>query len=423
MNILARLARDSLWLSIARFGTQVCMVVVTYLLARRLSLAEFGEYSFIATAILIGNTLTTFGSDMYLIREIAAKSTFSRLPSAVTLQITLSCLFIIIVFLFVPYLPNQTSESLYALRVYSFALIPLAFFTVFTSALRGVQKMGSYAWLNLAVSTLQMIVVSLFVPRGAGVVRLVSLLLMIQTAAAILAGILCVLYIPHFGLGRQFSLGALSDLFFECLPIAMIAFLGILYQKTSITMLSILGNVFMVSWFSAATRTVEAARIFHFSALTVLYPAMASAYANEDSDKTFRRSWVLLIMIASGIATFLFLLAKPLMDIFFGKEYVQAIPVLKILSLTLIPYTINSFLSLVFLTAKQEKLMVRVLLVSLSILVLSNLWLIPKAGQIGASWTILIAETIQSGLLLFECQAKNLFLQNGVSHELPDLSR
>src|SRR4030095_13147940 len=100
--------------------------------------------------------------------------------------------------------------------------------------------------------------------------------------------------------------------------------------------------------------------------------------------------------------TFLLLLAKPLMDIFFGKEYVQGIPVLKILSLTLIPYTINSFLVLVFLTAKKEKIIARVLLVSLLILVLSNLWLIQQIGQVGAGWAFLIAEIIQSGLFLFE---------------------
>ena len=53
MSLFARLARDSFWLSIARVGAQVCMVFVTYLLARRLGLEVFGEYSFIAAAILM----------------------------------------------------------------------------------------------------------------------------------------------------------------------------------------------------------------------------------------------------------------------------------------------------------------------------------------------------------------------------------
>jgi hypothetical protein len=137
-NGLLRLARNSLWLLIAQWRPGL-MVIVTYLLARRLGVAGFGEYAFIATAILIGNALTTFGSDMYLIREIAAKSEFSELPSALALQLILSLVFIVFTYLIAPGLPNQTSESILALRVYSFALIPLAFFAIFTSG--GMQKM------------------------------------------------------------------------------------------------------------------------------------------------------------------------------------------------------------------------------------------------------------------------------------------
>src|SRR5436190_122716 len=125
MNLFTKLARNSLWLLIARVGAQASMVIVTYLLARRLGTAGFGEYAFIATAIVIGNALTTFGTDMYLIREIAAKSDFSELTSVLVLQLVLSCVFIGFVFLLAPYFPNQTAESILALKIYSFALIPL----------------------------------------------------------------------------------------------------------------------------------------------------------------------------------------------------------------------------------------------------------------------------------------------------------
>lgn len=422
MSLFARLVRDSLWLSLARVGAQVCMVIITYLLARRLSLAEFGEYSFIAAAILIGNTFTTFGSDMVLIREIAAKTALSRLSPALVLQLSLSCPFILLVFMLAPWLPNQSTDSLYALRVYSFALIPLAFFTVFTSALRGVQKMGSYAWLNLTVAALQLVVILLFIPPGAGIVRLTSTLLIVQAAAAILAGILCGLYIPHFWRSWHFSIGALSTLLLECLPMAAITTLGILNQRITITMLSLLSGASLAGSFSAATRAVEAARILHFSALTAIYPAMASADVSKDSNKIFRRAWYLLIVMAGGITILLFFLAEPLMNIFFGMKYAEAIPVLKILSLSLIPYSINSFLSLVFLTAKAEKGLIPVLLVSLAILVFSNFWLIPHLGAPGAGWSVLVAETMQSGLLLLTWKAGILSPRKGVSRELPDLS-
>jgi len=430
MSLFSRLARNSLWLLIARVGVQVSMVIVTYLLARRLGIAGFGEYSFIAAAIVMGNTLTTFGSDMYLIREIASGSEFSRLSSALVVQLTLSSLFIISVFLFAPFLPNQTPESILALRVYSFALIPLAFFTVFTSALRGRQNMNVYAWLTLSISVLQVAGILIFIPSQASIVVLAYLLLIVQVAGTILGGILCILNFPGFWKNWHFSLNETISLVIACVPIAVIAILGILYQKLSLTMLSFLGSASMLGWFSAAARAMEAARVGHIAAFTVLYPAMAiPSDANEDLARTFRLSWLLLIVVAGGVTILLFFLAKPLVDIFFGMDYVPSIPVLKILSFTLIPYTINSFLSLVFLAAKEEKVIVCVLLISLLILVVSNLWLIPRAGQIGAGFAILITETIQSGLLLFvwkmipSLKAKGFILHKGVSHELSDLSQ
>ena len=238
MNLLTKLARHSLWLLIARVGAQAAMVLVTYLLARRLGTAGFGEYAFLATAIVIGNTLTTFGTDMYLIREIAAKADFSEIPAVLALQLMLSGLFIVFIFCFAPHFPNQTAESILALKVYSFAMLPLAFFTVFTSVLRGTQRMFAYAWLNFIPSALQALVIFFFIQQGTSLVSLAYVLLVIQVFGAILAGGLCAPYFSKLNV-LQFSLGKTKSLFVACLPIALIAIVGIVYQKLSLTMLSL----------------------------------------------------------------------------------------------------------------------------------------------------------------------------------------
>jgi O-antigen/teichoic acid export membrane protein len=422
-TLSSRLVSQSLWLLIARVGAQTCAVIVTYLLARRLSMSEFGEYAFIAAAILIGNTLTTFGSDMHLIREIAAKNEFSLLSPALTLQLALSVLFIVFVFILSPLLPNQTSESLSALRIYSLALIPLAFFTVFTSALRGGKKMELYAFLNFTISILQAITIFVLFRRGSGIVTLAYLLLGIQTAGTIAAGILCAANFQGFWRALRFSLRESFSLFMDCIPMAIIAALGIVYQKLSLTMLSLLGSSSMAGLFSASARVIEAARLSHFAVLTALYPAMASANAERDSITTFKRSFATLFALAVVITLTVFVFAQPVMNIFFGLEYQSSIPVLRVLSLAILPYTVNSYLSLRFLAEKREKDLMRVLFVSLIVLLLSNLWLIPRAGVIGASWASLIAETLQTCLLVLEWRTRARYLHERGSHELPNPSR
>lgn len=428
MNIFARLARNSLWLLMARIGAQICAVLVTSLLARRLSVAEFGEYSFMAAVILVGNVLTTFGSDMVLIREIAADSRLSSLSPALILQLTLSILFIMLVFWASPYLPNQTSASILALRIYSFALIPLAFFTIFTSVLRGAQKMSSYAWLNLLLALFQVALIWALIQRSAGIVLLAYSLLSVQTAGTILAGFLCRGHFPDFWKAWSFSWFETTELFRVCLPIAVIATLGIVYQKLNVTMLSLLGSPAMTGWFSAAARVVEVARMGHVAAFTALYPAMANSWENKSEAGVFKFSWSILLIIAMIESVGLFLLAQPLVIFFFGLNYQAAVPILRILVLTLIPYTVNSYLSLSLLVEHREKMLIWILSISLILLLLLNLWMIPRFGEVGVSWSFLLTEGVQAGLLLFEWRRKQapsreiIFSDTGASHELSDLS-
>ncbi len=126
MKLLQRVGRDSLWLTAARIGAQV-LALFTLLLARRLGNTGFGEYTFAITVIFIGNVLTTCGTDMYFIREIAASGDFSRLPAALWIQLGLSVIFIAGTWMFAPLVPNQSSAAVLTLKIYSLSLIPIAF--------------------------------------------------------------------------------------------------------------------------------------------------------------------------------------------------------------------------------------------------------------------------------------------------------
>jgi len=152
--------------------------------------------------------------------------------------------------------------------------------------------------------------------------------------------------------------------------------------------------------------------------------------ANADQNKlsgTSRVSWLLLLLFSAVGSTLIYLLAKPIVDIFFGTGYTLSIPVLKILAFTLIPYTVNSFLSLLFLARKKKKTVLQVLTVSSLMIFALNLWLIPRTGQIGASWAILIAEIAQAILFLLAWlnspfRQMNAISSKGASYDLSDLS-
>ena len=149
--LLARLSLNSFWLLTARVLSQALAVLFTLGVARALGEAAFGRFAFISAVVFIGNVLSTFGLDTLIIREVAmARSTADEKISAIihaalTLQLLLSLLFILVVWAASRRLAGgEIPAAATALRIAVLSLIPLAFSTIFSAVLRGHEKMAAY---------------------------------------------------------------------------------------------------------------------------------------------------------------------------------------------------------------------------------------------------------------------------------------
>jgi O-antigen/teichoic acid export membrane protein len=424
MNLRLRLGLNSLWLLGSRLGSQGLLALFTILIARRLGSVGFGGYAFMAAAIFIGNTLTTFGTDMLLMREIAARNDLHRLPAVLLIQLALSGLFAGLVWMGLATFPNLSQTTIRAVQIYSLALFPLAFYTVFTSALRGAEHMSAYALLGLTAGLLQ-VGLAWFLPA----LNLVSLavgLTGIQILVTGLAGLLCTAKISNFWKSWHFSTREVPGVLRASAPIGLLAVLGMTYQKLSIGMLSILGGAGLTGWFAAAQRVVEACKSAHMAVFTALYPLMARAQARTVTAGPLRGVGAGLLLGAALLAVILNTLAAPLVNLLFGPGFSAAIPALRILAWMLVPYTINTFLNLALVASQQEPAVALALGISLAALLGLNLWLIPQFGLNGAAWAALAAESIQAGLMLSRLN-KIHWLQSGTiksgeTHELSQLS-
>ncbi len=413
--MMTTVAKNSAWMILSRFAAQGLAVVFTIALARRLGSADFGAYAFIAAILFVANSLTTFGTDMLLIREIAAKDNLSGLPIALAVQLVLSAVFIIIVWMFGDWIPNQSAETIQALQIYSLSLIPLSFFTVFTTALRGKQLMSMYMLLTVAISALQ--VGAVWLPE-IDLVALSTYLLAIQILIAVFAGLICTFTIPNFWRVWRLSTFHLSSFLRAAAPIAFLALLGMLYQRLNIYMLSVLTDSTQTGLYSAAARVVEASKTAHLAVFAALYPALAqSLQKGERMHGYFKFLMAGAIFIAVSLAAF----ANPLTVLLFGNEFGASSEVLKILAWTLIPFTINSYFTLSFLASKREKIVGRALGLSLLGALILNLAWIPSRGPEGGAWAFLLAECIQSVTLL--AGARSFVHVEGESHELSHSSR
>jgi O-antigen/teichoic acid export membrane protein len=370
------------------------------LIARRLGEAGLGEYAFLTSVIFLGNLSSTFGTDMLIIRELAAKRDFGLLPAALTVQLGLSLPLIAIAFVFAPGLPNQSADAISALQWYSLALIPLAVYSVASSALRGVERMDIYTWLNVASAAILLALGAAFVRAGSTALTLAAVLLAAQTLAALLAAGLCAAYVPQVRAGLHVHRSELVRVLRLSAPIAVLGVLGALYQRSGIYLLSLLQGAALTGAFSAALRIVEAAKIGHIAVLSALFPVMSQAAQGKQAPyvRVFSVSLLGLLGFATLLAAALFASAGPLVTLLYGVEFAESAAALRWLAWMLLPMTISHYCSLRLLAAAREPAIM--LALAASTLLLAAL----VAAQPGDLATVgraaVVAESLQAAILV-----------------------
>ncbi|MCB8978769.1 MAG: oligosaccharide flippase family protein [Ardenticatenaceae bacterium] len=356
------IGRNSLWLLLARVGQQAILLLFTALVARQLGEVGLGQLSWVTAVLYIGNVLSTFGLDTLLLREIGAARRTDDVPlaSALALELILAALFGLGLWL-LPF-PGQTVETIAGLRLYSWVLLPLAWLTLSSAALRAHEQMGWLAGLTLGTAVLQVAGTAVLLQFGGGFTELMVWLVLVQLVAAGASWGLCRQILPNFGLNwRHLQLDTMRQLARVGFWLALLMVTAVLLQRLGILLLGWLGNMAQTGQLAAALRLVEAARLLPAAVMGAVFPLLVRQQAAVDG-------WVRWGLLGYGLlaAAALILLARPLVHLLFGQAYEPAVLPLRLLALGIIPFTLSQPLAAELVAAGKEK---RVLVASFVTLV------------------------------------------------------
>ncbi|KAA3647809.1 MAG: flippase [Chloroflexi bacterium] len=341
---IKQLAGNSAWLLLARVSSQGLGFIFAVLLARFLGEKGLGQYSFITTSIFLGNTVSSFGMDTLLIREIARREKVDRqlIGNAIWLQVGISIIYIVVLQSLANQLPFSTTEAITAIRVYSLALIPLAFFSVFSAILRGAERMDLFFLMNLGGAVFQIGLGIIILLNGAGILAIASLLLLTHFLSAILAGWLSRRYTKDFAIDWGITKNKIIDFSRQCLPFAALAVVGLLLQRMGIFSLSFIASERETGIYSAALRIIEGSKLIHFAFLGALLPRLATLQGNHDRKESMRQlggsGFWFLFVTGVAIALLITVTAPNIIKWLYGEEFRAAILVLQIGIWVLLPY-------------------------------------------------------------------------------------
>lgn len=384
LTAFKEIRRNSFWLLLARISAQLLGIVFVAVTARRFGAEVFGQLAVVTALVVIGNTFTTFGTDTFMIREISqTHNTELNFSAVLGLQLVLALVWWFASMLFIRNAP---------LLVYSLALFPLAFFSIFTTLLRGAERMDLFWLLSLANGFLQ-ILAAIFATS------LQTLCLFMLLGQILIAGIaywVCVTPFPGLNL---FPLRDFRPLVVLVWPFAALSFIAILSQRLGILSVSAWLDNQSTGLFSAAFRLVDGLKVFHFALLGALLPNLSRRAGFARRDLT--RAFLVLLAISLTIVLVVSIFDSLIIKTIFGARFLIAAPILQILVWSLIPYSISSVLALKFVVTHAEQTLLKATIVSLASMMFFYSWLVPTYTLIGAAWAALMGECLQAALFIF----------------------
>lgn len=189
----------------------------------------------------------------------------------------------------------------------------------------------------------------------------------------------------------------------ESIPLAVGFGLVTLYYKLDIVMLSKLDTLESVGQYGIGYKFADLASYVPFALLTPVLTLMVAAWPHDTTllRNHFRQAFVLLFVAATGIAVGFALVARPLVELFFGQPYAPAVGAARFLvagaALQFLSYL--CFTTLVSVGRNRPYAVAG--LAGLVVNAILNFALIPRYSFDGSAVATIITEAMVVGILLF----------------------
>ncbi len=189
----------------------------------------------------------------------------------------------------------------------------------------------------------------------------------------------------------EYDAGVLRELGKNVPVFGTIFVVAALYWRADVFMLSKLGTLAAVGYYTVGYRLFAISQVVPKSFNTSIYPVFSRLF--HESPESFRKAsslsiryiLVVLLPMAAGI----YGLADPLVALLFGPQFAAAASVLKVVIWTLVPYGIARVLASGLFASDRQEIDLKVNVMGLATNIALNVALIPRFGIVGCAWATL----------------------------------
>lgn len=385
MNLAARVAHNSIISAIARVISLALALVTTGLITRYLGTSGFGVYTTIIAFYFLMTSVSDFGINQILTREISRPNAKEKDIIANVLGLRLFSVFAISLVgalgvFFLPY-SMDIKKGIWLMFV---ALIISSFSHVFNSVFQKRLVMNRLAWRELIGRFIQLAVTYLAVKYNWGVYGI--LIAMIASLAFVVAASwnLASKYIS-----LKFSFDKVYWKYFlkESAPLAIAAFVNFLYFKADAIMLSLLQDSHDVGIYGAAYKVLESLIYFPNMFMGLVIPIFSYNIFHRPvhflriASQTAKAVWLVTI----PLVIYLLFLSKETIRVIAGSGYEDSAKVLQILAFALGAIFLAHFFNSILIVVNKQKLLLLILAGTAFMSVVLNIIFIPYFSFMAAA--------------------------------------
>ena len=389
LNREARIS-PALLLTAAQLSRGLFRLFFVITVARVLGPARFGVYTLLLAMVEMLAVASGTGYMDYLSREAAKDDRLGwglgaqliRLRVAYTLPLTVLGLGLL-------WLLGYPRLVLLATAGMSLTLLPRSLSEAVQGVLRGTGRFAEFLVVELALGLTLAAGACLVFVRGGQL----GTVIIAELAAALVAAVAGWGFALRFRTKQRLQL-KLSRLVKTSAIFNIYAFVGNLYDRLDVVMLSRLAGDYATGIYGAAYRSIGMVQLLPYGVLYSLLPTLTRGDAPEQQRQRLEKAMGLLLGAAFVIVLATMVFADVLAPALLGARFSESATALKILIWAVILRYITTLLNVKLLASGQEKVFVMTSGICLGVNVVGNLALIPMFSWRAAAALTIVTEFV-----------------------------
>lgn len=390
---MKKIAQNGIVLSASQILARVIGLVYFIFVARKLSVGDFGIYTFTLSFVYIFYPVADFGIERLVLKDVSRdiQKSGEYLNKLFPLKIILSFLSILLI-LVLGICLRQSSTQLSYFVIFGLAIIPYNLTYLIMAIKNAHEKMHFMATANISSIIISALIGTVFLIMGVSLAWVLS---------AFLFGYVIVFFIFYFNLNKiGLKLKIKLDTFFwknvikESWVFATLTIISVVYLRTSVIILNLIKGPVAAGIYSSAFKFIEGGILIPQSLSLALFPLSSRLFTSdkENLKKVYLKGLLVLFLCSLPLVLIFIFFPKLLITISFGSKYMQAVKVFPVLGIALILFFLNSLAGNIIQNSKKVKSFIPYLFSNLIFEVILCLILIPKYSFTGSALAVVGGE-------------------------------